>query len=131
MIEFATLGDPEVLDFARRHHDQIARFARFPGRNAALGRRTTPAGAGCAGEWRGVLSVPLRKQGPRRASVHCDVAGLDPCLRRERLILTSPSPPAKRTPSNDTQIWRVHGCTLAGEVSPAGVSCVLAALAPE
>lgn len=42
MIEFGRLGDAEVLDFARRHREQIARFARFPGRNAALGRRTTP-----------------------------------------------------------------------------------------
>ena len=43
LIEFERLGDPEVLDFARRHRDQIARFGRFPGRNAALGRRTTAA----------------------------------------------------------------------------------------
>ena len=43
MIEFERLGDPEVLDFARRHREQIARFGRFPGRNAALGRRTTAA----------------------------------------------------------------------------------------
>ena len=41
MVEFATLGDPNALNFAQRHHDQIARFGRFPGRNAALGRRTT------------------------------------------------------------------------------------------
>ncbi len=41
LIEFERLGDPEVLDFARRHRAQIARFGRFPGRNAALGRRTT------------------------------------------------------------------------------------------
>ena len=40
--EFAKLGDPNVLAFAKLHHDQIARFTRFPGRNAALGRRTTP-----------------------------------------------------------------------------------------
>jgi len=39
--EFARLGDVDVFDFARRHHDQIARFGRFPGRNAALGRRST------------------------------------------------------------------------------------------
>ena len=39
--EYARLGNADVLDFARRHHDQIARFGRFPGRNAALGRRTT------------------------------------------------------------------------------------------
>lgn len=30
------------LDFARRHRDAIARFGRFPGRNAALGRLSTP-----------------------------------------------------------------------------------------
>ncbi len=41
LIEFAKLGDVNVLAFAKRHHDQIARFGRFPGRNAALGRRTT------------------------------------------------------------------------------------------
>ena len=33
---------PTRLDFARLHHDQIDRFGRFPGRNAALGRRSTP-----------------------------------------------------------------------------------------
>ena len=43
LVEFERLGDPEVLAFAKRHHDQIARFTRFPGRNAALGRRTTAA----------------------------------------------------------------------------------------
>ena len=41
MVEFARLGDANVLAFAKRHHDQIANFGRFPGRNAALGRRTT------------------------------------------------------------------------------------------
>ena len=39
--EFAKLGDANVLDFAKRHEAQIAKFGRFPGRNAALGRRTT------------------------------------------------------------------------------------------
>ena len=42
LVEFTRLGNANALDFARRHHDQIARFGRFPGRNAALGRRTTP-----------------------------------------------------------------------------------------
>ena len=42
LIEFEKLGNASVLDFARHHHDQIARFGRFSGRNAALGRRTTP-----------------------------------------------------------------------------------------
>ena len=40
--EYAKLGDANVLAFAKQHHDQIARFRRFPGRNAALGRRSTP-----------------------------------------------------------------------------------------
>lgn len=30
------------LDYARRHHDVIARFGRFPHRNAVLGRANTP-----------------------------------------------------------------------------------------
>lgn len=40
---FSALGDAGALDYARRHHDAIARFGRFPHRNAALGRSTTPA----------------------------------------------------------------------------------------
>jgi uncharacterized protein (DUF924 family) len=36
------LGDPAMLPYARRHHDVIARFGRFPHRNAALGRLNTP-----------------------------------------------------------------------------------------
>ncbi len=43
LVEFAKLGDPNVLAFAKLHHDQIARFGRFPGRNAALGRRSSEA----------------------------------------------------------------------------------------
>jgi len=31
-----------TLDYARRHHDVIARFGRFPHRNAILGRVSTP-----------------------------------------------------------------------------------------
>ena len=42
VIEYAKLGDAFVLQFAQLHLDQIVRFGRFPGRNAALGRRTTP-----------------------------------------------------------------------------------------
>jgi uncharacterized protein (DUF924 family) len=33
----------EALDYARRHRDIVARFGRFPHRNAALGRASTPA----------------------------------------------------------------------------------------
>jgi uncharacterized protein (DUF924 family) len=32
----------EILDYARRHRDVIARFGRFPHRNAVLGRISTP-----------------------------------------------------------------------------------------
>jgi uncharacterized protein (DUF924 family) len=32
-----------TLDYALRHHDVIARFGRFPHRNAILGRASTPA----------------------------------------------------------------------------------------
>ena len=35
-------GDPENLAFARHHHDIVVRFGRFPHRNAALGRESTP-----------------------------------------------------------------------------------------
>jgi uncharacterized protein (DUF924 family) len=37
----AELGDPDWLDYARRHRDIIARFGRFPHRNAVLGRTST------------------------------------------------------------------------------------------
>ncbi|MBS0457326.1 MAG: DUF924 domain-containing protein [Proteobacteria bacterium] len=40
---FTALGDASTLDYARRHHEAIARFGRFPHRNAALGRTTTQA----------------------------------------------------------------------------------------
>lgn len=38
----AGLGDPEALDYAERHQRIIARFGRFPHRNQALGRTSTP-----------------------------------------------------------------------------------------
>ena len=37
--------DERLLDYARRHRDVIARFGRFPHRNAVLGRPSTPAEA--------------------------------------------------------------------------------------
>lgn len=37
-----TLGDADVLDYAIRHRDIVARFGRFPHRNAILGRESTP-----------------------------------------------------------------------------------------
>ena len=39
---FEALGDRNTLDWALGHQDAIRRFGRFPGRNAALGRDTTP-----------------------------------------------------------------------------------------
>ncbi len=37
----AEAGDADSLKWAQVHHDVIARFGRFPHRNAALGRKTT------------------------------------------------------------------------------------------
>jgi uncharacterized protein (DUF924 family) len=44
---FATLGRDEpalagLLEWAQKHHDIVARFGRFPHRNALLGRASTP-----------------------------------------------------------------------------------------
>jgi uncharacterized protein (DUF924 family) len=39
---FTALGAPEQLKWAKHHHAIIARFGRFPHRNAALGRDSTP-----------------------------------------------------------------------------------------
>lgn len=36
-------GDPDFLKWVRVHRDVVARFGRFPHRNAALGRETTAA----------------------------------------------------------------------------------------
>ncbi len=44
-------GDADSLMWAHRHRDIIARFGRFPHRNAALGRASTP-------EEIGFLSLP-------------------------------------------------------------------------
>ena len=38
---YARLGDADAFDFARRHHRMIARFGRFPHRNAVLGRASS------------------------------------------------------------------------------------------
>jgi uncharacterized protein (DUF924 family) len=39
---FSSLKDKFQLDFARKHHDVIERFGRFPHRNAILGRAPRP-----------------------------------------------------------------------------------------
>jgi len=40
---FTALGDDDQLGYARKHHDVIERFGRFPHRNAILGRPARPA----------------------------------------------------------------------------------------
>jgi uncharacterized protein (DUF924 family) len=35
---FTALGDDYLLGYARKHHDIIERFGRFPHRNVMLGR---------------------------------------------------------------------------------------------
>lgn len=42
---FEQLGQPDQIDYAHRHRDIIARFGRFPARNAALGRPDRPGEA--------------------------------------------------------------------------------------
>ncbi len=42
---FTALGDDEQLGFARKHHDVVERFGRFPHRNKVLGRPPRPAEA--------------------------------------------------------------------------------------
>ena len=42
ILLFTGLGDAEQLDYARKHHEVIARFGRFPHRNAMLGRAPRP-----------------------------------------------------------------------------------------
>ena len=39
---FTALGDDKALEFMKAHRDTIARFGRFPFRNKALGRQSTP-----------------------------------------------------------------------------------------
>ena len=44
---------PSMLKYARKHHDVIERFGRFPHRNAMLGRKPTAleAAAGDVVPW--------------------------------------------------------------------------------
>src|SRR3546814_9098434 len=41
VARYRELGLAEQLDFAIRHRDIVARFGRFPHRNAVLGRQST------------------------------------------------------------------------------------------
>jgi len=38
LLLFTRLGDDNALGYAQKHHDIVARFGRFPHRNAILGR---------------------------------------------------------------------------------------------
>ena len=53
MALFTALGDDEQLGFARKHHDVVKRFGRFPHRNAILGRppRSAEVEAGDVVPW--------------------------------------------------------------------------------
>ena len=42
MLLFTALGDEDFIPFAKKHHDIIERFGRFPHRNAILGRAPRP-----------------------------------------------------------------------------------------
>jgi len=42
VLLFTALGDDYQLGYAKNHHDVIARFGRFPHRNAMLGRAPRP-----------------------------------------------------------------------------------------
>jgi uncharacterized protein (DUF924 family) len=42
VLLFTELGDAKQLDYAKKHRDVIARFGRFPHRNAMLGRAPRP-----------------------------------------------------------------------------------------
>ena len=39
---FEALGNSEALRYEKLHREVIAQFGRYPGRNAALGRESTP-----------------------------------------------------------------------------------------
>ena len=43
LLLFTALGDQWQLSYAKKHHDVIARFGRFPHRNALLGRKPRAA----------------------------------------------------------------------------------------
>ncbi|MBS1239692.1 MAG: hypothetical protein H6R45_398 [Proteobacteria bacterium] len=47
---YAPLGDAFTWSFARSHYRMIARFGRFPHRNAALGRTSSPAELAAIGQ---------------------------------------------------------------------------------
>jgi uncharacterized protein (DUF924 family) len=51
LLLFTALGDPDQLRYAKLHHDVIARFGRFPHRNAVLGRAPRPGEEEAGDAW--------------------------------------------------------------------------------
>lgn len=51
LLLFTALGDPDQLRYAKLHHDVIARFGRFPHRNAVLGRAPRPGEEAAGDAW--------------------------------------------------------------------------------
>jgi uncharacterized protein (DUF924 family) len=53
LLLFTRLGDADALCYARKHHDIVARFGRFPHRNPILGRapRADEIAAGTPVPW--------------------------------------------------------------------------------
>jgi uncharacterized protein (DUF924 family) len=43
LLFFASLGSPQVYDYAKKHHDVIKQFGRFPHRNIILRRQSSQA----------------------------------------------------------------------------------------
>jgi len=41
LLLFTALGDAKMIHYARKHHEVIERFGRFPHRNEVLGRKPT------------------------------------------------------------------------------------------
>jgi uncharacterized protein (DUF924 family) len=52
---FTSLGDEPILKYERGHFDVIRRFGRYPRRNAALGRTSTPEELAYIGEGTGAF----------------------------------------------------------------------------
>lgn len=63
LMETRLASDPEMALHARAHRAIIARFGRFPSRNAALGRTNTPDEAAFLAEGGYAAMVAALRQG--------------------------------------------------------------------
>jgi len=68
---FRSTGDAELIRWAELHADIIRRFGRFPRRNAALGRATTPEEQAFLDSWCGSTSPRSAPRG--RSQQHLDI----------------------------------------------------------